>query len=354
MKFEAKVPQVEVGVRRMETAVPLLTSGEPPAPSPSEGESGAWLDENTFRLKLRGSDMARRWFQAGLDLEPRLTALGPAFSNDPPIQFCLQSARRHLGDFETPRQWYAAFVARQPDGPWRSAAEAEFWLADRRGPPPKPVIWCRRLETRPFLDGNLEDSCWQAIKPITLRNVVGKTVKEHPDDRLEEEYPTQVWLAYDQEYLYLACRCGHPAGKRVPPVKVRPRDADVRPYDRIGLLLDLDRDYSTYFHLQVDQRGCVCEDCWGDLTWNPRWYVAVQSSEEGWQAEAAIPLAELTGDRITVGRSWACNVVRVLPGRGVQAWSAPADVQPRAEGMGLLIFTQGAPVADARGSDTGR
>ena len=42
---------------------------------------------------------------------------------------------------------------------------------------------------------------------------------------------------------------------------------------------------------------------------------------------------------MTVGRAWACNVVRVLPGRGVQAYSLPADVQPRPEGMGLLMFT---------------
>jgi hypothetical protein len=45
---------------------------------------------------------------------------------------------------------------------------------------------------------------------------------------------------------------------------------------------------------------------------------------------------------------WACNVVRVLPGRGVQAFSVPADVQPRPEGMGLLMFTQPArPTAQA-------
>jgi hypothetical protein len=107
----------------------------------------------------------------------------------------------------------------------------------------------------------------------------------------------------------------------------------------VSILLDLDRDYATCFHLQVDQRGCVCEDCWGDLNWNPTWYVAVKSDKTSWQIEAAVPLAELTGNAVSAGQSWACNVVRVLPGRGVQALSAPADVQPRPEGMGLLMFT---------------
>ena len=46
------------------------------------------------------------------------------------------------------------------------------------------------------------------------------------------------------------------------------------------------------------------------------------------------------GDAVTIGKAWACNIVRTLPGRGVQAWSTPADVKPRPEGMGLLIFTQ--------------
>jgi hypothetical protein len=90
--------------------------------------------------------------------------------------------------------------------------------------------------------------------------------------------------------------------------------------------------------LQIDQRGCVCEDCWGDRNWNPRWFVAVQSDETSWQIETAIPMIELTGDAVTVGKAWACNIVRVLPGRGVQAFSTPADVEPRPEGMGLMLF----------------
>src|SRR5262249_5496912 len=89
-----------------------------------------------------------------------------------------------------------------------------------------------------------------------------------------------------------------------------------------------------------DQRGCVCEDCWGDRSWNPRWFVAVRSDKTGWQVEAAIPLAELTGGGVPLGTAWAVNVVRVLPGRGVQAWSVPADVGPRREGMGLILFTR--------------
>jgi len=137
----------------------------------------------------------------------------------------------------------------------------------------------------------------------------------------------------------VAVTCAHPAGQNVPAAATRTRDADLRGHDRVDLLLDMDRDYQTYYRFQIDHRGCLAEDCWGDKTWNPKWYVAVDCNAKSWTAEIAIPRSELTGDPITLGNVWGCNVVRVVPGKGVQSWSLPADVDPRPEGMGLLIFT---------------
>lgn len=276
----------------------------------------------------------RKWYQGSLDLEPRLAALGPIFASDPSLQFCLQSAKRNLGDVEGAKKWYERFAARQPDGPWRSAAAAELWLLSRSGPAPKPAATCRFTETRPFLDGKLDDECWQHAPPLPLKNAAGNTLKD---------YPTEVRLSYDREYLYLALRCFHPADRHVDPTPGRKHDEDLRAFDRVSLVLDLDRDYSTCFHFQIDQRGHVAEDCWGDKGWNPDWFVAVHSEPTVWVIEAAIPLAALTGDAITSGKAWAFNVVRTVPGEGVQAFSLPAEVPEvalRPEGMGLLLFAQ--------------
>ncbi len=277
----------------------------------------------------------RQWYRGGLEVGDRLATLGPLHAADPAVQFCLQAARRQLGEVEAAQKWYTRFrdqnvPERGPAGdPWRLAAAGEVWLASCAGQPPRPVALCRQTAARPFLDGKFDDECWQELKPLVFRNAAGATL---------QEYPTEARFAYDKDFLYLALRCRHPADRHVPPVDARPRDADLRGFDRVSLLLDLDRDYSTYFHLQMDQRGCVAEDCWGDRTWDPRWFVAVHSDKDSWQIEAAVPLHELTGDPVTVGRAWACNLVRVLPGRGVQAFSLPADVRPRPEGMGLLLF----------------
>jgi hypothetical protein len=280
---------------------------------------------------LGGHPDAVNWFRMALDLEPKLAGFGSVYLRDPSAGFCLQSSRRETGDFEGARKLCAAVLHEHQDGPWHDAAEAELWLPLRKGECPKPLLVCRPADERPFLDGKLDDPCWQKAKPTVLRDAVGGTGKD---------YPTEVWVAYDRDFLYLALRCKHPADRHVEPVKTRGRDSDLRAYDRVSLMLDVDRDYTTSFNLHVDQRGCLADDCWGDATWNPRWFVAVHSEPTVWQVEAAIPLHELAGGSVKPGTAWACNVVRVLPGRGVQACSLPADATPRPEGMGLLLFLE--------------
>jgi photosystem II stability/assembly factor-like uncharacterized protein len=267
--------------------------------------------------------------QGSLLMAKRLEELGSVFLFDPSIQFCLQASRRQLNKHQEALDVYKQYCADHSDGVWREIAAQELWFANPVGLPPRPVARCGYCKQKPYLDGKFDDACWQGVKPMVLKNAIGETAKE---------YPTEAMLSFDEEFLYIALKCKHPAGQGVPPAKERPRDADLRNYDRISILLDLDRDYSTCFQLQVDQRGCVCDDCWGDKHWNPQWFVAIRSEDDGWQIEAAIPLVELTGDRIRHNSAWAVNVVRTLPGRGVQAWSIPAGVEPRPEGMALVVF----------------
>jgi len=336
-----------------------VSFGQPkqaPAPMPAadaDKAKGLKLPEFENRETLQmgniaGMEVVRKWYQGAAELGPRLAAFGPIYAGDPATQFCLQSARRNLGDLDAPKKWYADFVSRQPEGPWRNAAAAELWLMNRGGPPPKAALYCRATDERPFLDGKLDDPCWQAATALPLNNAAGDAAGE---------YKTEARMTYDREFLYLAVRCARPADRRESPAKPRTHDADLRGHDRVSLLLDLDRNYATCFHFTIDQRGCIADDCWGDKSWDPRWFVAVHNDEAEWVMEAAIPLSALTGDVVTPGRVWCCNVIRTVPGKGVQAWSLPAEAPEetfRPEGMGLLIFTEGKPAATASEASGGR
>jgi photosystem II stability/assembly factor-like uncharacterized protein len=307
----------------------------------AEVKGGLKLLELSMKERQRSaSAVGPRVSERGcLEFGRRLASFGPLYASDPALQFCLQAAQRQRGEGAAAEEWYTRFQKYVAHGPWADAARAELWLNSRAAAPPRRVGQCRLTETRPHLDGVFDDACWRGMTPLRLENAAGETAGE---------YPTEAMCAYDQEFFYLALRCRHPRGHAVPPVKARGRDADLEGYDRVSLLLDLDRDYATYYHLQVDQRGCVREDCWGDTSWNPRWFVAVSSDAECWQVEAAIPLGALTSERIALGSAWAFNVVRIVPGHGVQSWSQPADVRPRLEGMSPLLFQQDPARAQGR------
>jgi hypothetical protein len=279
---------------------------------------------------LANPNEARQWYRGSVDMGSRLSGFGVMYALDPAVQFCIQSSRRQLGELEPVQQYCSRVASFFPHGAWRDAAGTELWLMGKGGAPAKPTASCRFTEQKPQLDGDFDDLCWKEHRPILLQNAAGETSKQ---------YPTQAWLAFDHQFLYLALRCDRPAGEQAALMKNRMRDADLDAHDRVSILLDLDRDYATYFRLEVDQRGCVREDCCGDVSWNPKWFVAVKSTPAAWCVEAAIPLHELTGEHIQRSTVWACNVVRTLPGRGVQAWSLPADVQPQPEGMGVMLFT---------------
>jgi photosystem II stability/assembly factor-like uncharacterized protein len=335
----------DLGQFRLASRTTLIKSDQPGSIGVMQIK-GLPQGQSKQELTLMGEppDEMRKRYQSCLDNGKRLSAMGPFFGNDPAIQFCLQAARRHLGDFDPANKWYAQFAAEHEDGPWRAAAASEVWLTSRVGLPAKPLALCRQTAVRPYLDGEFNDPCWKDTTSLKLASAGGDTVRD---------FPTEVRLAYDREFLYVALRCLHPRDRYVAPAKKRGQDSDLRPFDRVSLLIDIDRDYATYFQLQVDQRGCVRDDCCGDLTWNPRWYVALKSEPDFWQVEAAIPLGELTGSPVTVGRTWAFNVVRTIPGKGVQAWSLPGGSDPKPEGMGLLTFTADMRAPTVAGSSSG-
>ncbi len=310
----------------------FINSGKKTATLPMKDKILRVGHEESMSIPLLTRLDIRDWNKASGEWAKRLAGYGAVHGYDPPIQFGLQAGKRRTGDATASAAWMQQYRKSVPSGPFAEAASAEIWLSNRTANSPRKLAWARQTEVRPFLDGKFDDPCWQNVKPMILDNAIGDSAKQQP---------TEVMFAFDPEHLYVALRCKHAKGNFVAPVKPRTTDADLDSFDRVQLLFDVDRDYGTFYQLEVDQRGCVRDSCWHDKNWNPRWFVAVHSTETEWQIEAAIPLGELTADPVGQATAWAFNAVRVLPGRGVQSWSQPADVEPRPEGMSVLLFATG-------------
>ena len=260
----------------------------------------------------------------------KLRQTDPAMLARPEIGFPLAAVDRRRGSPKDAERFYLGRRRRATHDAWWATAEAEAWLLEPKGLPPKPILHCTRTTVRPTLDGKLDEPFWKAAKPAELKASNG-----------EDGFAGgEVRFAYDTKFLYLGVRCTRPPGRKAVPItdEPRPRDGDLSKYDRVSVYLDLDRDYATYYRLTVDERGWTGEACFEDTTWNPGWFVAADSSEDQWTVEAAVPLHFLTAKTPTPSEVWAVGIQRIVPGVGLQSWTRPAGVEVRPEGFGYLMF----------------
>ncbi len=151
-----------------------------------------------------------------------------------------------------------------------------------------------RAATRPVLDGQLDDDVWQAAMEMGAQRFE-KVLPQLADGRARTDV---VWLAHDDEFLFIAARCHMIDGQAYADVGLtRRRDADLSSQDRIELCLDLDRDAACPIELVVDQRGWGAERVAGDRSWDPQWYIARAQHGDTWIVEAAIAWRELGLER---------------------------------------------------------
>jgi len=273
-------------------------------------------------------------FAHAIELGQQIERIRPEWFAEPTVCFPLAAAYRSLGQARQAERFYQVQSHGGDRDAWPACAQSELYLADPKGKGrlAKPVLLCVRAETRPHLDGQLDDAVWQQAKSVSLQSA------QHDDG----DWPAAVMLAYDAEFLYVAAHCREaPAGGAAAPADPaapRQRDADLSAHDRLEILIDVDRDYTTYYRLAIDHRGWTGDSCWGDSTWDPRWFVAAKRGDGVWTVEAAIPLAELTGHPPRPHDTWAIGIQRVVPGTGFQSWTTPAAIAVLPDGFGYLVF----------------
>jgi hypothetical protein len=278
--------------------------------------------------EINGWKLAERAGRA-IALAKLIERTRPTLHADPAFTFPLSAALRHTNQSRGMEQMLQRPAGAAASNPWAANAAAEEWIKGTLHQPPKPLLSVVRLANKPKLDGRLDDAVWQTAKAVALK--LGAADAAQP--------ATTVLLAYDEEFLYFAASCQKfPGLNYQPDERARVPDENFGDQDHLKLMLDLDRDYASYWQLALDSRGRPAESCHGDATWNPEWYIAAGGDDQWWTIEAAIPLAELGPKLPEVRDVWAVGIQRMIPRSGLQAFSQPAAIDVRPEGFGLLVF----------------
>jgi hypothetical protein len=146
----------------------------------------------------------------------------------------------------------------------------------------------------------LTDPIWQSGEKMQLESVW----MDNPSSTCEAR------IVHDGEFLFMAV-----TSHRGTPDYLRPQQHQP---ERLTFRFDTDRDYLSWFELQVDESGHTRERCTDMEGWQPEWYFKTVSTEDGWCFEAAIPIAQLQSEPYTANALWALAIERSIPDQGVQ------------------------------------
>lgn len=144
------------------------------------------------------------------------------------------------------------------------------------------------------LDGLSDESAWKDVQPLPVIMHIPHLGKE-PTEK------TEILVAYDNEFLYVAGRLFEKDPKKILATS-RQRDAFGPGNDWFGIIIDTFNDkenalafFTTPMGLRLDMT--VFNDAQGDfplnLSWNTFWDVAVVRNKQGWFVEMRIPFTSL-------------------------------------------------------------
>lgn len=167
-----------------------------------------------------------------------------------------------------------------------------------------------RFATQPVIDGRLDEPVWE-----TAARLAGFRQLE-PDEGAPASEPTEVFLGYDANSLYIGARCHDSAPEKMV-ATVLTRDADVNYDDTLQIVLDTFRDGRSGFLFTTNPVGILVDGLVRNegeevnLDWDGIWVVRTSRDGGGWTVEMSIPWQTLRFPA-RPAQSWGFNVERYV------------------------------------------
>jgi uncharacterized protein DUF5916 len=193
------------------------------------------------------------------------------------------------------------------------------------------TVRAQRLDAPIKLDGALDEAIYHTVPSIS------DFIQVEPEEGALATEKTEAWLAFDQDYVYVAFRCWESQpDRRVATEMRRDNNATWNGNDVVSVFFDTFYDRRNGIGFTINSIGGRND---GQITnerqyasdWNPIWDFATGRFDEGWTVEIAIPFKSL---RYREGETqiWGFNALRAVrwkselslitkvpPGRGMQS-----------------------------------
>ena len=196
--------------------------------------------------------------------------------------------------------------------------------------PPPPTVNVPRASVPPIIDGNLFEKVWARSVPLSPFSIA--------DAATLPNEPTQAFLLWDEQYLYIGARIYDSQMKQVQITQTNP-DSSVWLDDTFEILVDPNPATPTYHHFVINPIGTVFdqhieadypldadfETAYKRIAkpdWDSRAQVKTQITPTFWSVEVALPRDALEA---TVLKNWRFNLHRKIQGDFTESSSKPIE-----------------------------
>lgn len=157
------------------------------------------------------------------------------------------------------------------------------------------------------VDGKLNEPVWQS-------NPVKNFTQRDPNEGMPASEETYVWIAYDEENIYVAARCFDSNPELIDASLTR-RDNYILS-DWFAFYVDPYNDKKNGYFFAVNAGGSIMDgilfnDSWDDNSWDGIWEAKTQIDSGGWTVEIKIPFSQLRFRESDVMK-WGVNFAREI------------------------------------------
>ena len=167
-----------------------------------------------------------------------------------------------------------------------------------------------RVETPPRIDGRLDDEIYTTVPGAS------GFIQQLPREGQAATEPTEVWVTFDDDNIYIAARCLDSHPDRTVANELRRDNRNIfQLNDSLSVVLDTFYDRRNGFFFQTNPLGAVRDQAIKDggqnENWNTVWDVKSARTDQGYTVEMLIPFKSLryrgTGEQV-----WGINFRRVV------------------------------------------
>ena len=181
----------------------------------------------------------------------------------------------------------------------------ETMIRDDEG---KTTVRAVRVPAALRIDGLLDEALYRTVTPIS------DFIQSEPTAGLPATEKTEVWISFDNEFVYVSMRASESQPDRMVVSEMRRDNGQVQQNENFAFALDTFYDRRNSFNFILNpiggrQDGQNNNETSYNGDWNPIWNFAVRRTADGWTAETAIPFKSI---RYRAGRAqiWGLQLRR--------------------------------------------